>query len=282
MRVASALVPYPRRRGGLSGNAGRSSGHRVLAVSWKSCAAVTEGLVVTVPSRRRLTDRLECISFARNPLVRFLPFAYTRSAMDTFVADLRQGLRNASHRPVDNGPRPFPQFLAKFPPFAACSALLGPYPPSSIAGPAPPKNMPLMLSRGVRAAFSILLFSVPVLNFSFLLFVACLFWVQAKQVIQPMNGDPFIGMLETPVTSAPIVASFLSNLPAYRTGVAPLLRGVEIGLTHGFFVAGPFIKVRLPFVRRALDIQQRASRLCAGISFAGGQISLTKTSAAFA
>ena len=62
-------------------------------------------------------------------------------------------------------------------------------------------------------------------------------------MIQPLNGDPFIGMLETPVTSAPIVASFLSNLPAYRTGVAPLLRGVEIGLTHGFFLAGPFIKL---------------------------------------
>ena len=39
------------------------------------------------------------------------------------------------------------------------------------------------------------------------------------------------------------VANFLSNLPAYRTGVSPLLRGVEIGLTHGFFVAGPFIKL---------------------------------------
>lgn len=64
-----------------------------------------------------------------------------------------------------------------------------------------------------------------------------------KQVIQPLNGDPFIGMLETPVTSAPIVANFLSNLPIYRTGVSPLLRGVEIGLAHGFLMAGPFIKV---------------------------------------
>jgi hypothetical protein len=51
-------------------------------------------------------------------------------------------------------------------------------------------------------------------------------------------------MLETPVTSTPEVASYLSNLPAYRTGVAPLLRGVEIGLAHGFFLPGPFIKVR--------------------------------------
>jgi len=63
------------------------------------------------------------------------------------------------------------------------------------------------------------------------------------QIIKPINGDPFIGMLETPVTSSPDVANFLSNLPAYRTGVAPLLRGVEVGLAHGFFLTGPFIKL---------------------------------------
>ncbi|KAJ9533186.1 hypothetical protein QJQ45_018280, partial [Haematococcus lacustris] len=62
------------------------------------------------------------------------------------------------------------------------------------------------------------------------------------QVIQPVNNDPFIGFLETPVTSAPIVANYLSSLPAYRTGVAPVVRGVEIGLAHGFFLVGPFIK----------------------------------------
>merc|ERR1719389_450311 len=66
---------------------------------------------------------------------------------------------------------------------------------------------------------------------------------EKAQVIQPLNGDPFIGMFETPVTSAPIVANYLSNLPAYRTGVSPLLRGVEIGLAHGFFLPGPFIKL---------------------------------------
>ena len=62
-------------------------------------------------------------------------------------------------------------------------------------------------------------------------------------MIKPINGDPFIGMLETPVTSAPIVANFLSNLPAYRTGVSPLTRGVEVGLAHGFVLTGPFIKL---------------------------------------
>merc|ERR1712078_643483 len=66
---------------------------------------------------------------------------------------------------------------------------------------------------------------------------------EKAQVIQPLNGDPFIGMLETPVTSSPIVVNYLSNLPAYRIGVSPLLRGVEIGLAHGFFLPGPFIKL---------------------------------------
>merc|ERR1712072_1246759 len=66
---------------------------------------------------------------------------------------------------------------------------------------------------------------------------------EKAQVIKPLNGDPFIGMLETPVTSDPMVVNYLSNLPAYRIGVSPLLRGVEIGLAHGFFLPGPFIKL---------------------------------------
>ncbi|XP_039027546.1 photosystem I reaction center subunit XI, chloroplastic-like [Hibiscus syriacus] len=62
------------------------------------------------------------------------------------------------------------------------------------------------------------------------------------QVIQPINGDPFIGSLETPITSSPLIAWYLSNLPAYRTAVNPLLRGVEVGLAHGFLLVGPFVK----------------------------------------
>merc|ERR1711862_987177 len=62
-------------------------------------------------------------------------------------------------------------------------------------------------------------------------------------VIQPLNNDPFIGMLETPVTSSSIVVNYISNLPIYRIGVPILLRGFEIGLAHGFFLPGPFIKL---------------------------------------
>ena len=84
--------------------------------------------------------------------------------------------------------------------------------------------------------------------------------VMQKQVIQPINGDPFIGMLETPVTSAPIVANFLSNLPAYRVGVSPVFRGVEIGLAHGFLVCGPFIKVCTHFIHCRCDSGIDATR----------------------
>jgi len=62
------------------------------------------------------------------------------------------------------------------------------------------------------------------------------------QVVEPVNGDPFVGSFETPVTSSPTVAWFLSNLPAYRTSISPLLRGVEVGLAHGFLLVGPFVK----------------------------------------
>ena len=93
------------------------------------------------------------------------------------------------------------------------------------------------------------------------------------QVIQPINGDPFIGMLETPVTSSPLVASYLSNLPAYRTGVSPLLRGVEIGLAHGFLLVGPFIK--LGPLRNFAGASGNAAEIAGCMSAAGLVLILT-------
>jgi hypothetical protein len=92
-------------------------------------------------------------------------------------------------------------------------------------------------------------------------------FVVQPSAIQPVNGDPFVGMLETPITSTPEVASYLSNLPAYRTGVAPLLRGVEIGLAHGFFLPGPFIKVRRqPCMASAAAVTAAATSAALGTS----------------
>ena len=61
--------------------------------------------------------------------------------------------------------------------------------------------------------------------------------------IKPYNNDPFVGHLATPITSSAVTKSILRNLPAYRSGLTPLLRGLEIGLAHGYFLIGPFVKL---------------------------------------
>lgn len=61
--------------------------------------------------------------------------------------------------------------------------------------------------------------------------------------IKPYNNDSSVGHLSTPITSSAAVKAFLGNLPAYRPGLSPLLRGLEIGMTHGYFLIGPFDKL---------------------------------------
>nr|ARW69300.1 photosystem I reaction center subunit XI [Polysiphonia sp.] len=61
--------------------------------------------------------------------------------------------------------------------------------------------------------------------------------------IQPYNGDPFVGNLSTPVSTSSFTRNLLSNLPSYRRGLSPLLRGLEIGMSHGYFLIGPFDKL---------------------------------------
>ena len=61
--------------------------------------------------------------------------------------------------------------------------------------------------------------------------------------IKPYNDDPFVGHLATPITSSSVTRAILKNLPAYRLGLTPLLRGLEIGLAHGYFLIGPFVKL---------------------------------------
>lgn len=61
--------------------------------------------------------------------------------------------------------------------------------------------------------------------------------------IKPYNDDPFVGHLATPITSSALTRGILQNLPAYRFGLTPLLRGLEIGLAHGYFLMGPFVNL---------------------------------------
>ena len=61
--------------------------------------------------------------------------------------------------------------------------------------------------------------------------------------IKTYNVDTFVGHLATPITSSSLTRALLKNLPAYRFGLTPLLRGLEIGLAHGYFLIGPFAQL---------------------------------------
>lgn len=61
-----------------------------------------------------------------------------------------------------------------------------------------------------------------------------------SEFIKPYNNDPFVANLATPVTTSTATKLYLVNLPIYRKGVTPLLRGLEIGMAHGYFLIGPF------------------------------------------
>lgn len=62
-----------------------------------------------------------------------------------------------------------------------------------------------------------------------------------KQVVTPYNDDPFIGHLATPISASGFTKAFIGNLPAYRPGLAPILRGLEVGMAHGYFLGGPWV-----------------------------------------
>ena len=63
------------------------------------------------------------------------------------------------------------------------------------------------------------------------------------ELIQPWKGDPFTGNLSTPISDSAFTKAFIGNLPAYRKGLSPIVRGLEIGLAHGYFLIGPWVKL---------------------------------------
>jgi len=62
-------------------------------------------------------------------------------------------------------------------------------------------------------------------------------------VVSPFQGDPFVGHLSTPITTSNLTKTYLSLLPAYKAQLSPLLRGINIGYVHGYFLLGPFVKL---------------------------------------
>ncbi|MBW4615294.1 MAG: chlorophyll a/b binding light-harvesting protein [Desmonostoc vinosum HA7617-LM4] len=64
-----------------------------------------------------------------------------------------------------------------------------------------------------------------------------------QQGVVNAAGMPEIGNFDTPVNASDITLRFLSNLPIYRQGLSPFSRGLEIGMAHGYFLLGPFVKL---------------------------------------
>ncbi|MEM7590264.1 MAG: chlorophyll a/b binding light-harvesting protein [Cyanobacteria bacterium P01_A01_bin.83] len=55
-----------------------------------------------------------------------------------------------------------------------------------------------------------------------------------------VTEEPFVGNLKTPLNSSDFSKWLLGNIPFYRSGLSPLLRGLEIGMAHGYLLFGPF------------------------------------------
>ncbi len=61
------------------------------------------------------------------------------------------------------------------------------------------------------------------------------------QLVTSSNSQ--VGNFDTPVNSSDLTLLFLRNLPIYREGVSSLMRGLEIGMAHGYLLVGPFYKL---------------------------------------
>ena len=61
----------------------------------------------------------------------------------------------------------------------------------------------------------------------------------SMDVIQS-GGDPQVGNLSTPVNGSAFTKAFINALPAYRQGLSPNRRGLEVGMAHGYLLYGPF------------------------------------------
>ncbi|MEM9542969.1 MAG: chlorophyll a/b binding light-harvesting protein [Cyanobacteria bacterium P01_E01_bin.42] len=69
------------------------------------------------------------------------------------------------------------------------------------------------------------------------------FDLRKGDLVTPYAGNVEVGNLATFVNSSDFTLIFLKNLPIYRPGLSPLSRGLEIGMAHGYFLVGPFLKL---------------------------------------
>jgi photosystem I subunit XI len=56
-------------------------------------------------------------------------------------------------------------------------------------------------------------------------------------------GDPQVSNLKTPINSSALAMTFINGLPIYRPGLPITKRGLEVGMAHGYWMVGPFLKL---------------------------------------
>lgn len=83
-------------------------------------------------------------------------------------------------------------------------------------------------------------------------------------IVRPFENDPQLGNLATPINTNEITLTWLKNLPIYRPGLSPILRGLEIGMAHGYWLLGPFLKLG--------PLRNTPQALVAGFTSAAGLI----------
>ena len=59
-------------------------------------------------------------------------------------------------------------------------------------------------------------------------------------VLQAQLELPKWGNVATPINSSAVARTYINNLPAYRAGLSPFSRGLEVGVAHGYWFYGPF------------------------------------------
>jgi photosystem I subunit XI len=62
-----------------------------------------------------------------------------------------------------------------------------------------------------------------------------------QEVVSP-DFDPQGSNLATPINNSKLAKTIVNSFSAYRQGLSPLRRGIEVGLAHGYWLIGPFFK----------------------------------------
>jgi photosystem I subunit XI len=62
-----------------------------------------------------------------------------------------------------------------------------------------------------------------------------------NEVVLP-DFDPQGSSLATPINNSKLARTIVNSFSAYRQGLSPLRRGIEVGLAHGYWQLGPFFK----------------------------------------